>query len=156
MECIGDKIVVKYKKFDNSVEAFHNDGKGNAGFDLFSRDEVTLQPGEAKKIRLNVATHYSEINVAGFIFQRSSTYKKWGVRLTNNVGLVDFSYNGSDDEWLAEFKNETNEPKTIKVGDKICQAVFLRVPEVMMVQVDDLDNENRGGFGTSGVNQVDL
>lgn len=148
---------LKYKVFNENVMGMHKDSADDAGFDLFARQEVTLQPQETALIGLNVAIEMPCNSIVGLLFQRSSTYRKWGVRLTNNVGVIDFKYRGDGDEWMGEFKNETDKPITIKVGDKICQALFLQLAPITAVsKVDQLGNADRGGFGTTGTTQEDV
>ena len=139
-----------FRRFDKELPTMYRENEGNAGFDLFARLEETLviQPGEVVTIPLNLAVKMPKF-VVGLLFQRSSTYKKWGIKLTNNVGVIDSLFSGSEDEWGAQFKNETNEPVTIRRGDKICQAVFLPLVPVVPYEVEELDSINRGGFGTS-------
>lgn len=144
------KIKIRYKKFDKELPALFREHDGNAGFDLFARldSPIYLNPGDVGFIPLNVATEIP-LNVVGLVFQRSSTFRKWGIKLTNGVGVIDSSYRGDKDEWGAEFKNETDKQIEIKNGDKICQAVFLPLIPLELEEVDILNNPDRGGFGTS-------
>jgi len=150
-------MIINYKRFDKTLPALHRDHDGNAGFDLFARLDapITIMPGEVVRIPLNVATEIPP-NGVGLLFQRSSTYRKWGIKLTNSVGVIDSSFSGDGDEWQAEFKNETDKPVTIYPGDKICQAVFVQLLPVILREVDHLGNPDRGGFGTSFDNANDL
>ena len=79
---------IKYKRFDKSLPALHRDSERNAGFDLFARlnKPLYVNPGEVVLIPLNIATEIPP-NAVGLVFQRSSTYRKWGIKLTNNVGV---------------------------------------------------------------------
>jgi len=151
-------VVINFKRFDKSLPAPHNI-EGNAGYDLFANLEegavVTIQPRQTVKIPLNFATQIP-LGYVGLLFQRSSTFKKWGVRLTNNVGVIDSSFQGDGDEWVAEFQNMTDEIKTIKRGDKICQALFFELAPVKLVEVDSFNTADRKGFGTSFDNATDL
>lgn len=151
------KIKMRYKRFDKSLPALYKESEMNVGYDLFARLDkpITLKPGETARIPLNVATEIP-YGVVGLVFQRSSTFKKWGIRLTNSVGVIDPSYCGDGDEWLAEVQNMTNAPITINPGDKICQAVFLPVVPLEIVEVESLGNKDRGGFGTSFNNAMDI
>ncbi|MEC0276889.1 dUTP diphosphatase [Peribacillus frigoritolerans] len=146
-----------YKRFDTNLPALFKEDEKNAGFDLFARleESLTLQPGEVAVIPLNVATEIPGYGV-GLLFQRSSTYRKWKVKLTNGVGVVDALFAGNGDEWGAEFKNESTEPTTINSGDKVCQAVFLSLLPVKPKEYAELGNANRGGFGTSFDNAENL
>ena len=48
--------------------------------------------------------------------------------------------------------NLSNIPVTIDIGDKIAQMLIVPVPKVDIVQVDELQNTDRGnaGFGSTG------
>jgi dUTP pyrophosphatase len=150
-------VDMNYRRFDKNIPALSKDDERNAGFDLFARLEKPFQlyPGEVARIALNVATEIPVYGV-GLVFQRSSTYKKWGIKLTNGVGVIDCLYCGDGDEWQAEFKNETKQPITIKPGDKLCQAVFVPLLALGLVEKDELGNEDRGGFGTSYDNATEV
>ena len=141
---------IKYKRENKELPALHSESPLNAGFDLFANipAPMEIKPGEVVFVSLNVATEIPE-DMVGLVFQRSSTYRKWGLKLTNNVGVIDALYRGDSDIWGAEFKNESDETITLKPGDKICQAVFLELPFVVLEEVDHLGNKDRGGFGTS-------
>jgi dUTP pyrophosphatase len=89
---------------------------------------------------------------AGFIFPRSSVSKK-DVMLANAVGVIDAPYRGeiklrfkfipdSDGDFIDDYK----------VGDRIGQLIILPLPEVTLVEVDELGDSERGdgGFGSSG------
>lgn len=153
----NDKQIIKYRRINKEIPALIKKDSLNAGYDLFANlpSPIVIMPGEVTRINLNVATEIPE-GLVGLVFQRSSTYSKWGVKLTNNVGVIDSSYRGNQDVWLAEFKNETEEPVTINPGDKLCQAIFLSLPSIMLEEVDSLSNRNRGGFGTSGTSMYNL
>ena len=93
------------------------------------------------------------------LYPRSSTYKKWKIIFANSVGNIDSSYSGNDDEWKASVLALAH--TNIRKGDRIAQ--FEIVPSskatlwqklkwlftsgIEFVEVDDLGNEDRGGFG---------
>lgn len=149
---------MRFKRFTKSIPALSREHNRNAGYDLFVRLEepVKIYPGEVVRIPLNVATEIP-VDVVGLVFQRSSTYRKWGLMLTNSVGVIDSLYCGDGDEWQAEFMNVTGEVRTVKNGDKICQAVFLKLADVEpLEEVETLGNVDRGGFGTSYDNSEEV
>ncbi len=143
-------IFIFFKKFDEKLPGFYKECKDNAGYDLFARvyQKVMVAPQEVVKIPLNVATSIPN-NCVGLLFQRSSTYTKWGLKLTNSVGVIDSLFCGDRDEWMAEFKNEKDHTITIQHGDKLCQALFIPLYPIQLKLTDVLGNKDRGGFGTS-------
>ena len=83
------------------------------------------------------------------ILPRSSTFAKKGLILTNSVGLIDSSYCGDGDEWIAVFY--ATRPGSIKVHDRLVQMTIQKSnPNVDFEEVETLGNENRGGYGSTG------
>lgn len=93
---------------------------------------------------------------------RSSTPTKFGIIVANSFGVIDNSYSGNEDEWklaVLPYKKAT-----IMCGDRVCQfriqlsqkATFIQKMKwlfsngIEFVQVDDLEGESRGGFGSTG------
>ena len=93
---------------------------------------------------------------------RSSTFNKFGIMQKNAPGVIDYSYRGDKDEW--KFSYIAFRKNLIQKGDKICQfriqlsqkatpwqkIKWLFVKRIEFVQVPSLDDESRGGFGTTG------
>lgn len=131
-------------------------------FDLILGEDVTLKKGETYVARLGVAMELPK-GMVGVIISRSSSPTKLGVMIANSVGLIDQVYNGNEDEWKAPL--QAIKATTIPKGTRICQ--FAIVPsqfatvwqklrwllsnKLLLEKVDMLDNENRGGIGSSGL-----
>lgn len=149
--------VIRYKRENKELPGFYKDNPLNAGYDLFVNipTPIEIAPGEVVRVSLNVAAEIPD-GMVGLVFQRSSTYKKWGLKLTNNVGVIDALYRGDGDIWMAELKNETDKPVTLNPGDKICQVIFLQLPSIKLEEVEHLGNKDRGGFGTSFDNVIEF
>lgn len=84
------------------------------------------------------------------IAPRSSTFKTWGIIQTNSVGIVDNSYSGTNDLWKMPcyFTRDAE----IQPNDRICQFRIVKAMEpVEFTEKDKLNNEDRGGFGSTGV-----
>lgn len=85
------------------------------------------------------------------VYPRSSTFKNYGFILTNSVGIIDNSYCGATDEWCAMMY--CTREGVINYGDRILQ--FEPVPvythNFSYEEVEDLDKESRGGYGSTGV-----
>ena len=85
----------------------------------------------------------------GHIIPRSSTFTKKGLILTNSVGLIDSSYNGDEDEWKAVLY--ATRSGSIKIHDRLIQMTIQKSnPNIDFEEVDELGNQNRGGYGSTG------
>lgn len=83
------------------------------------------------------------------LLPRSSTFKRYGIIMTNSLGVIDSSYSGQNDIW--GFPAYSLRAGKISVGDRIAQfRIVKEMPEVSVESVDHLDGENRGGFGSTG------
>ena len=96
---------------------------------------------------------------------RSGTYNKFMVCLANSQGVLDNSYRGDNDEW--KFNAIAFKDTVIHKGDRICQfriqlsqfaTVWQKIKwlfwngKIKFVQVEHLNNPERGGFGSTGIN----
>lgn len=96
------------------------------------------------------------------ILARSSTFKKYGFVLSNTQGIIDNSFNGNEDIWGAHmipFRDAV-----IPAGKAFLQfrimlsqkaSLWQRIKwlfssgKIEFVQVEDLKNNNRGGWGST-------
>lgn len=116
--------------------------------DLRAAEDVEMKAGEFRLIRLGVAMKLPD-GYEAHIVPRSSTFKSFGVIQTNHMGVIDGSYCGNDDEW--RFPAYAIRDTQIHINDRICQfRIMKNQPVIQFEQVDHLDGENRGGFGTTG------
>ena len=86
---------------------------------------------------------------AGFVQPRSGLAAKHGITIVNTPGLVDPGYRG---ELLVNLLNtDTTEPFVVEAGMRIAQLVIIPLPEIELVEVDELPDSERGvrGFGSS-------
>ena len=124
---------------------------GSAGADLFAciPGEVVIAPGERKLIPTGIAIGIPYGGCGAFIFPRSSVSSKFGVSLANCVGVVDSDYRG---EIIVPLINHSDEPYTVKDGDRIAQMVVMPVIIPDFIPVDELETTVRGsgGFGSTG------
>ena len=84
------------------------------------------------------------------IVPRSSTYKNFGIIQANHHGVVDNAYCGDGDLWRMPViaMRDTQ----IHINDRICQfRIERRQPDIIFEEVDHLESEDRGGFGSTGV-----
>lgn len=86
------------------------------------------------------------------VYPRSSTFKNYGLILTNSVGQIDNFYNGNEDQWCAMFA--CLKDGKMEYDDRILQfeVVQATMNGVEIEFVEDLGNtKNRGGYGSTGV-----
>ena len=111
--------------------------------------EITLQPGEWKLIPTGLCMAIPS-GFGGFLLGRSGLAAKFGVSLTNSVGLIDADYRG---EVKVNLINHGKEPFVIRDGDRIAQFLLMAAPKVDIAVCDTLDDTARGagGFGSTGL-----
>lgn len=140
-----EEIKVKYLVQD--LERLTKIDKGD-WIDLRCAEETWMQKGDFKLIPLGIAMKLPE-GYEAHIVPRSSTFIKWGLLQTNHMGVIDESYCGNDDEW--KFPAYATRDVGIKKGDRICQfRIVKKQPNIAFIEVDSLDAESRGGFGSTG------
>lgn len=117
--------------------------------DLRAAEHVVLKKGEFKVIDLGVSIKLPSGYWGQFV-PRSSTYKNFGIMQTNSFAVIDESYCGNDDVWkmpvIALRDTEIN------INDRICQFRIVKKEPFDLITVDRLDGNNRGGFGSTGIN----
>ncbi len=145
-------ISVPIKRIDPTVELPSYAYAGDAGLDLRSSEDVTLEPFERRLISTGLAVAIPE-GYAGFVQPRSGLALKQGLSMANTPGLIDAHYRG--ELKICAINLDPKQPIVIKRGDRIAQLVIQQVPVVNLVEVEELDETDRGagGFGSSGVSQ---
>jgi dUTP pyrophosphatase len=121
---------------------------GDAGLDLSSCERVELAPGERALVPTGLAVAIPE-GYAGFVQPRSGLATKHGISIVNTPGLVDSGYRG---ELLVNLVNtDQRDAFVVEPGMRIAQLVILPIPELELVEVDELPESERGvrGFGSS-------
>jgi dUTP diphosphatase len=121
---------------------------GDAGLDLAACERVELAPGERALVPTGLAVAIPE-GYAGFVQPRSGLAVRHGITIVNTPGLVDSGYRGELQVIL--LNTDDREPFTVERGMRIAQLVVVPVPEVELVEVDELPASERGvrGFGSS-------
>jgi len=140
---------IKIKYFDDEIDKIEKISKGDL-IDLRAAETVKMKKGEFRLISLGVGMKLPKGYKAN-VYPRSSTYKNFGIILANSVGQIDNSYSGDNDEW--RFPAIALRDTVIRKNDRICQFEIQKIqPEIEFVEVDHLDDESRGGIGSTGTN----
>ena len=122
---------------------------GDAGIDLTACEHVVLAPGERALVPTGISVAIPE-GYAGFVQPRSGLAARHGISIVNTPGLVDAGYRG---ELMVNLVNtDSHDAFTVEVGMRIAQLVVIAIPEITVVEVDELPASERGvrGTGSSG------
>ena len=119
-----------------------------------------VQSRKIKYLPLGIAMELPK-GFEAYVLPRSSTPNKWNIEVANSQAVIDESYKGNDDEW----KLITKAFKAIEIpkGTRICQFMIMTNMNagiwtklkwlfsnvIELIKVDNLNNNNRGGIGTT-------
>jgi dUTP pyrophosphatase len=170
------KVNVKIKRLHPDAVIPRYAHEFDAGFDLVAIEDTIIEPGETKLVRTGLAMSLPP----GYELQvrpRSGISLRTKLRVV--FGTVDSGYRGeigvivdniapytdSFDYYLTDISGKDElvdeyyrvDTYIIRKGDRIAQAVIKPVEQAQFVEVDELDETERGanGFGSSGVKQLD-
>ena len=117
--------------------------------DLRAAEDVEMKQGEFRLIHLGIAVELPR-GYEAHIVPRSSTFKNFGILQTNSMGIIDETYRGDNDWWF--FPALAMRDTAIHAGDRICQfRIMPHQPTLKFLPVEHLNNEDRGGHGSTGV-----
>lgn len=147
---MSDRNKLPIKRLDPSVELPSYAYDGDAGLDLRSNEDVTLEPFERRLVATGLAIAIPD-GYAGFVQPRSGLALREGLSMANTPGLIDAHYRG--ELKVCAINLDPHNPIHIERGERIAQLVIQKVPVVELEEVDELDETDRGcgGFGSSGV-----
>jgi dUTP pyrophosphatase len=123
--------------------------EGDAGLDLAACERVELAPGERAIVGTGLAVAIPE-GYAGFVQPRSGLADRHGISIVNSPGLIDSGYRGELKVIL--LNTDRSKPFVVEPGMRIAQLVVLAVPELELLELDELPATERGvrGHGSSG------
>ncbi|MDE1047709.1 MAG: dUTP diphosphatase [Candidatus Nanopelagicales bacterium] len=122
---------------------------GDAGLDLRARADVQIEPGQRLRIPTGIAIALPP-GFVGLIHPRSGMATKFGFTLLNAPGTIDAGFRGE----ISVIGHNTDPITVISIsrGDRIAQLVIQEIPEIRIVEVEQLPGSVRSeqGFGSSG------
>ena len=142
---------IKIKYFNKNIDklAYIGGAEKSNWIDLRAAETVILKSGDFALIPLGVAMKLPE-GYEAHIAPRSSTFKNYGVIMTNSVGVVDTKFSGDNDQWRMPVY--ATRDAVIKENDRICQFRIMECqPEIEFEEVERMEDPDRGGFGSTGV-----
>ncbi len=145
-----DRIDMKIKVLDNGISKPCYAKSGDAGLDLRSTIDAVIEPGCRVLIPTGVSVAIPE-GYAGFVQPRSGLALKHGLTIVNTPGLIDSGYRG--ELGVIALNTDKSDSFVVNRGDRIAQLVVQAVPVVNLIEVEELDETERGGtgFGSSGL-----
>lgn len=140
-------LQVKIKYLNKDLEKAVKTERGD-WIDLRSAENITLKKGDFYQIPLGIAMQLPE-GYEAHLTSRSSMCKKFGIVHVDDLGVIDSTYCGDDDQWFLPVMAVRD--TEIQFNDRICQFRIEKIqPPFELVEVEELGNPNRGGLGSSG------
>lgn len=122
---------------------------GSAGYDFMAPFDFTLNSGETIFIPTGIRVSMPR-DVVFLIVPRSSWGIKWGVSLTNTVGVIDSDYYDADNEGHVRVSLtraiNAGAPLQVSKGDRFCQGIFI---SYLLTDHDRPEGVRKGGFGST-------
>jgi dUTP pyrophosphatase len=122
---------------------------GDAGADLHSAVDLTLEPGQRALVPTGIAMALPEGYVA-LVHPRSGLAARHGISIVNAPGTIDAGYRGEVQVCLVN--TDPHEAFEVHRGDRIAQLVIQRFETARFVETDELPDSVRGagGYGSTG------
>jgi dUTP pyrophosphatase len=122
---------------------------GDAGADLVTTVDVSLEPGERVLVPTGVALALPD-GCVGLVHPRSGLAARSGLSIVNAPGTIDAGYRGEIKVCLINL--DPREPVVLRRGDRIAQLVVQRFERATFVEVEALPESARGegGYGSTG------
>ena len=142
-------IEVLIKRLDPDVPLPSYAKGGDAGADLVTTVDLTIEPGQRVLAPTGISIALPN-GYAAFVHPRSGLAIKHGVSVVNAPGTIDAGYRGEIQVIL--INHDPNSAISFKRGDRIAQLVIQQVERAAFVEVVELPGSGRGtgGFGSTG------
>jgi dUTP pyrophosphatase len=139
--------MIKIKKLSEDAIPPRYANPGDAGMDFYSNEEITISPNERRLISTGISMAIPE-GYVGLIWDKSGLANKHGLKTM--AGVIDAGYRG---EVKILVHNLGDQEYRIEKGKKIAQMLIQPVEQKELLEVDGLDQTERGegGFGSTGL-----
>lgn len=119
----------------------------DAGYDLYSVEDLGLAPGRATLVRTGIKIACPQ----GFYYTIEGRSSLWMQGIFPNRGIIDATYTG---EVIVSLVNVTDSVFQIKEGDRVAQIILHRQYDAAFEVVEKFspayDKRGTAGFGSSG------
>ncbi|MGH3437252.1 MAG: dUTP diphosphatase [Sciscionella sp.] len=149
---MADALQVPLSRIDQDVPLPCYARHGDAGADLVTTSDVTIEPGERAVVGTGVAIALPT-GYAGFVHPRSGLAARAGLSVVNSPGTIDAGYRGEIRVCLVN--HDPRQAITLRRGDRIAQLVVQRVEQVVFTEVAEFSAlgasaRGAGGYGSTG------
>ena len=155
---IFEEAITQYHNYAIKLPIYLEEGaqmptyahESDAAADLYAADDITI-PANSISTMVRTGVHIAlPEGWTAIVVPRSSIGVKTGLRLSNSQGVIDQDYRGPIG---VIYDNISNSDYKIKAGDRIAQMYIMPTYHFKGIQVDKLDDTERGegGFGSSGI-----
>lgn len=136
---------IKVKKLYEDTKLPSYSHPGDVGLDMYSRESITLLPGDQHIFFVGFALEFPE-GYAAIVKDKSGMAKKG---LHTMGGVYDAGYRG---EYNVQLMNVGKEAYAVEIGDKIAQLILFPVTIATLEEVAMLSESSRGEgrFGSTG------
>ena len=143
---MGDNMKLKIKRLTETAILPRYALPSDAGMDIFSDEDVIIQPKARGFVKTGIAMEFEPGYVA-LIWDKSGLALKKGIKTM--AGVIEHTYRG---EIGIVLYNTGEEPLEIKRGDKVAQMLFQPIISAEVEEVEELTESIRGegGFGSTG------
>lgn len=144
----GDESISNEQK--RAVDAVAKASKSDleTSLDEFFDKKIVINPHSTVMVPTGIAVSIDP-GYVGYVFARSGIASKQSLSPVNGVGVIDSAYRG---EIKVPLHNHSDKRQIIDVGERIAQLVIQPISLCTPVEVEELDETDRGigGFGSSG------
>ena len=133
----------------NEITLPHRATPQSAGYDFHILEDLTLKPGEIKKVPTAIKASMNSDEVL-MIYIRSSLGFKYNMRMCNQAGIIDSDYyNNEDNEGhiFIAIQNEGQETINLKANDRFAQGIFIKY--LTTDDEEEITSTRTGGIGST-------
>ncbi|MGL4451123.1 MAG: hypothetical protein ACRCTZ_08040 [Sarcina sp.] len=117
-------------------------------FDENKHDTISFCKGDILVLKLGFALELPKGKEL-HLLTRSGTFRKYGLILTNAMGIGDDNFIGDNDEYMAMMY--ATRDASVSINDRLIQMkIEDAMPKYELVEVDNFGNSDRGSYGSTG------
>ena len=139
---------IRIKRIDKDLPIPEYKTSGAVAFDLSARVTTSVPAHKVAYVPLNLIIEPPEGYYVALV-ARSSLHKR-GLLSATGFSVGDTDFTGNTDEYVAALYNFTDDDVIVSRGDRIMQVVISPYVRVKFTEVENMGNESRGGFGSTG------